>query len=626
MSKLILPNEDNIWVYDLEVFPNYFLACAKDGESTFETSSIPKLAKWLVDKSRVLVGFNSQAYDDIISRYIVEHPSCSPSEIYKLSLMIINGSSGNNEVFKLQYSKTPWSFSIDMFQLLNKKGALKEWECRIGSNRVVESGHDFLKPLPASGIPQIIDYCHNDVDETFNLAKLKWDLATLRAGLIEQYALGTRPYVLSEAGVAQHTLMTLNQQRTGQYVSRVRKAAKENKDNLKTRWSMSDIVFPFIKFTTPTFKTVLDPFMETDIDSRDPRGIKWKLNDDYKTPKQIGQKKYQLGVGGLHTVDEPGIWRTTKDQVIIDLDVEAYYPSIMIEHKLFPKHLGFGFIKDFAGIRDKRLKAKHEGDKSTNEALKIVINSTFGKLNDAYSPMRSVPDALRVTINGQLMLLMLIEMLEEKEFKILSANTDGVTISSLVGTSYNIALSNIITKWQKITGFILEQKIYDRYCRRDINAYVALTSDGKTKEKGAFTEHPDRGKWDGMVVKKAAREYLLRDIDPKDTVYAETDAKQFLYYQRVGNGGYANWGEQKVGKTIRWYVSKTGRQVKRINPAGAKAKEAKIPNGESAQLALDITDWDILGIPTDVNREHYVEEAWKLINTTKPKPPKRTRQ
>jgi hypothetical protein len=621
VSKLSLPGEDNIWVYDLEVFPNFFLATAWTGEGIFISTNMPgEFARWLSDKSRVLVGFNNFEYDDVLARYIHANPACSTEDIYNLSGKIIK-EKNNKIVFKLKYAKTPWAFSVDVFQLLNKRGALKEWECRMGSDRVVESAYSFEKPLPESGIPQICDYCINDVRETHRLAEKNWHLATLRADLIEQYALGTRPYVLSEAGVAQHVFMTLNQQRTEQYVGRVREAAKANPDNTKRHWQASDIIFPLVKFKTEPYKEMLEtltaasPFV-----AGDSRGISWKLRaPEFKKPYQLGGKKYQLGVGGLHTVDGPGKFYSDATHRIIDLDVESYYPAIIIEHKLAPRHLGQSFVKDFFAIRAKRLEAKHSGNKKINEALKIVINSTFGKLNDEYSPLRSIPDALRVTINGQLMLLMLAESLEMAGFEILSANTDGITIRAKRGPDCDKKLGAVISAWEKATKFKLEQTEYQRYIRRDVNAYLALKMDGKIKSKGCFTPQPDKGKWDGMIVKTAAQNYLMKDIDPRDTVYACHDARQFLYYQRVGNGGSAYLGQKKIGKTIRWYVAKKGQLVARVNPPGSKTAGASIPNGGDAKLALDITDWDLYGVPPDLNRDYYAQEAWELINTTSPK-------
>ena len=452
MSKLLLPGEDNIWVYDLEVFSNFFLATAWTGEGDFWYTTSPSMfARWASDKSRVLVGFNNDAYDDVISRYVIANPACSTEDIFNLSCKIIK-EKHNQIVFKLQYSKRPWNFSVDVFQLLNKKGALKEWECRMGSDRVVESAYSFEKPLPKEGQAQIIDYCINDVRETHRLAERNWHLATLRADLIEQYELGPRPYVLSEAGVAQHVFMTLNQQRTGMYVGRVREAAKENPDNKKRHWQSQDIIFPLVKFKTPDFKEMLQtltsasPFV-----AGDKRGVTWKLRaEELKKPIELGGKKYQLGVGGLHSIDGPGKFYSDATHRIIDLDVESYYPAIIIEHNLAPRHLGAGFIKDFFAIRAKRLEAKHSGNKKINEALKIVINSTFGKLNDEHSPLRSIPDAMRVTINGQLMLLMLAESLELAGFEILSANTDGVTILAKRGPDCDKKLGAVIAVWETI--------------------------------------------------------------------------------------------------------------------------------------------------------------------------------
>lgn len=625
MGRLSLPNEDNIWVYDLEVFSNFFLATAWAGVGDFWSTTSPRVfAKWLRDKSRVLVGFNNFDYDDIIARYVEENEACSPSDIFELSKKIIE-EKNNKTVFKLKYSRRSWAFSVDIFQLLNKKGALKEWECRMGSDRVVESHYDFLKPLPKEGEAQIKDYCENDVRETHRLAEKNWHLATLRYDLIEQYALGDKPYCLSEAGVAQHVFMTLHEQRTEQQTYRVRDAAKESKDNKVRHWQANDIVFPLVKFRTPEFQAMFEtltnasPFVVGDS-----RGIAWKLRaEEFKKPVQLGGKKYQLGVGGLHSVDGPGHFVANKSQRIIDLDVESYYPAIMIEHKLTPRHLGAGFTKDFFAIRAKRLEAKHTGNKKINEALKIVINSTFGKLNDEYSPLRSIPDALRVTINGQLMLLMLVESLEMVGFEILSANTDGITILAKRGEETDKKLTKVIASWESVTKFKLEQNDYQRYIRRDVNAYLALKEDGKIKSKGIFDPEPMKGKWDGTIVKRAAQAYLMRDIDPRDTVYSCHDARQFLYYQRVGNGGYASLGQQRIGKTVRWYIAKKGEQVYRVNPPGSKVGGASIPNGENAKLALDITDWDLLGVPPDLNRDYYVQEAWDLIATTRPKEKKK---
>ncbi|MBQ3306891.1 MAG: hypothetical protein IJG68_01725 [Bacilli bacterium] len=68
----------------------------------------------------------------------------------------------------------------------------------------------------------------------------------------------------------------------------------------------------------------------------------------------------------------------------------SYYPSIIISYNIAPKHLHKqSFVKMVSYLKNTRVKCKHGGDinviegvpnKIAAEALKIVINSIYGKL------------------------------------------------------------------------------------------------------------------------------------------------------------------------------------------------------------------------------------------------------
>ena len=60
--------------------------------------------------------------------------------------------------------------------------------------------------------------------------------------------------------------------------------------------------------------------------------------------------------------------------------------------------------------------------------LKIVINSVYGKLGFENGNLYDRLAVLKTTINGQLMMLMLVEELELHNIHVLSANTDGIVI------------------------------------------------------------------------------------------------------------------------------------------------------------------------------------------------------
>lgn len=624
-----------VWVYDLEVFPDFFLATFKhegeikrfsicDVEGSCDTlfdlglRPVRMMVEWMMnpDTRVVLAGFNSFEYDDVILRYVIKNPACSPADIFKLSKMIIE-EEHNQVVFKIKYSPTPWEYSIDLFQLLNKKGSLKEWMCREAAPVVMESSASFLANLPLSEMEPVTRYCLNDVKGTEDLLIKRWHLVTIRDKLNDIYDLGNSIYRMSEAGIAQHVFMTLHEQRTGQYSSKVRSSAQASSDNKAREWPMSQIISKRVQFTTPPYMLLLDSLMASTV-TGNPTGTTWTLAEEFKKPIQLGAKQYQLGTGGIHSIDGPGVFIADEDHLICDLDVTSYYPSIIIEEGLFPKHMGKSFCKDMTALRDTRVEAKRKKDMKTADALRIVINSAFGKLNDMHSPLRSIPDALRVTVNGQLMLLMAIERLELEGAEILSSNTDGVTIR-WNPVDMEMRLPEIMEWWRSLTLHNLERADFARYCRRDINNYIVLKTDGETKYKGAFDSKPKDGKWDAVVVRKAAEKYLLNGDAPEDTIRSETRAASFLYYQRVGGGGAMEADGVDVGRLARWYVGKKGVHLVRLYPSGKRSSQ---PNGANAVLAMDITDWDLLGLPPDVDYAHYITEAWDLINSTKPKPPK----
>ncbi len=80
--------------------------------------------------------------------------------------------------------------------------------------------------------------------------------------------------------------------------------------------------------------------------------------------------------------------------------------------------------------------------------------------------------ALRITINGQLYLLMLVEALVKNGFKVISANTDGLI--TLVPKVRSELYKNICSEWEKKTNFDLEYTYYKKYIRRDVNICVLI--------------------------------------------------------------------------------------------------------------------------------------------------------
>ncbi len=613
-----------ILAYDMEVFSNLNLIVFYDGKDfyEFDQTQYAELRKF-VSKHCILIGYNNFSYDDVLLRVILDDIKITEKDVYKLSKTMIESGRYPDSIWKLQYSPVQWARSVDMYQVLNKKGSLKEWECREHMPSVKEANVDFNAPLPQDKFKQIRSYCRNDVIAVWNLYQTYKENVTLRVKLKEMFELNDRVFVNGDAGIAQQLLIDKYNKRTGNWSTVARKMAAKSDENTICVWPMPEIASKRVRYTTPEFKAFYKFMRECELVSTDDKNQQWEYRHPslagmkdkkgnpipaFADPIQLGGLQYKIGVGGIHSDDAPGRFYGSKDVAIIDLDVTSYYPSLMIVENLFPKHLGPQFIQDFREIRDMRVKAKKEGRTTDANALKIVANSTFGKFNDIYSPLRTCVNAMRVTVNGQLEILMLAEMLEVAGVRLLSANTDGITCMWHRDRLHII--NDIAKEWEKITGHQLEQAEYQTYCRRDVNNYIAQKIDGKIKYKGAFNPAPDNGKTDERIIKKAAEEWLLHSKPIRETVEASTDIRDFVFYQRVKNGGDLYHGDNKIGRIARWYRTsdESAATVQRKDKDGSYTK---LPNGERACLILDLPT----SLPSDIDYQYYIDEATRLVES-----------
>ena len=117
------------------------------------------------------------------------------------------------------------------------------------------------------------------------------------------------------------------------------------------------------------------------------------------------------GIGGLHSQEKSISVVSNETHVMRNADFASYYPFIILNQGLYPKHLGTKFLSVYRSIVETRLRAKADGNKLIAESLKITINGSFGKLGSKYSKLYSPNLMLATTITGQLTLLMLIEQL-----------------------------------------------------------------------------------------------------------------------------------------------------------------------------------------------------------------------
>lgn len=168
----------------------------------------------------------------------------------------------------------------------------------------------------------------------------------------------------------------------------------------------------------------------------------------------------------------------------------------MISYNIVPKHLNkVAFVKMISFLKETRVKCKHTKDKDGlvmegvpnkigAEALKIVINSIYGKLGSELFFLYDRFAQMQVTINGQLMTMTLVEELELNGIHVISANTDGIVIK-LPRDKFEV-YKDITDRWNEFNKMGADYEEYKEIVSRDINNYFDIQTNGSIEYKGAL--------------------------------------------------------------------------------------------------------------------------------------------
>lgn len=175
--------------------------------------------------------------------------------------------------------------------------------------------------------------------------------------------------------------------------------------------------------------------------------------------------------GGLHGAPDEPIHITGK---MYHADVTSYYPSLMLKYGFFTR--SSKNPEQFKNVYDMRVALKKAGKKKEQAPLKIILNSQYGITKFIYSPAYDPVQANNICINGQLLLLDLLEKLEFRlgdKFKLLQSNTDGIIfmIPENDERSERIA-KHIIDEWCKRTGLGMGLDFLTKLVQKDVNNYI----------------------------------------------------------------------------------------------------------------------------------------------------------
>ena len=539
------------FVFDCEVYPNYFLVCFRSVVSKqvvyFEmfdgcALDIPKL-RWVL-LNFCIIGFNSRAFDVPILQLALAGATCE--QLKDASDSIIKDDVRAWDILKKWKIEEANYNHIDLIEVAPLNGSLKIYGGRLHCKRMWDL--PFAPDSLLSHEQMLITrwYCLNDLDQTELLFESLSEQIELRERM--GYEINKDLRSLSDAQIAE-TVISHELKKLGVYPKK-----QDVQEGTVYRYQPPD----FINFATSYMQEIYSRIQTFDFVVGDDGYVKQPA--ELETLKiKIGGSEYQMGMGGLHSCEVKAIHKASQDVRLFDRDVASYYPRIILNCRLFPEHLGEVFLEVYGKLVQKRLQAKAAGNKIEADSLKITVNGVFGKLGSKWSFMYAPNLLFQVTLTGQLSLLMLIEQLELAGILVVSANTDGIVFKFPV--ELETAHQTVINWWQTTTGFETDCVEYTALYSRDVNNYIAVKKNGSTKNKGAFAnpwkdynsifrlhKNPTT-----TVCIEAVENYLINGVPLADTIRACTDMRKFISIRHV-KGGAVKDGIY-LGKAIRWYYA-----------------------------------------------------------------------
>jgi hypothetical protein len=601
--------------FDIESYANYFQIAfyseAKNKYISFELigenssfkgdhDQLPLLT-YIVTNCK-LISFNGMSYD--IPMLTLALNGVTVLKLKQASDLIIQQNTRAADICKMHKIKAEQLKKynhIDIREVIRGSGGLKLYAGRLHSQRMQDLPFPPDAILSLNQIAIVRYYCINDLKSTNRVKSVLFEPLRLRALLSKQYNLELRSK--SDAQIAEAVIAHEIQKKTGR---------RPTKPEIIPGKTFNYKNPGFLVYSTGMMNAVFSQVLST----------KFEIGYDGKVgiPKELeafdiklGELSYNLQIGGLHSKEKVVSYSKTDTLRLVDADVESFYPRIILNQKLYPPHLGPIFLAVYEEQVVQRLAAKARKDKSETGTRKIIINGAYGKLGSPYSILYAPELMIQVTLTGQLVLLMLIERMELAGLTVVSANTDGVVC--ICPNERSAELAAIYRQWELDTNFKLEFNTYRELAIRDVNNYMAITEDGKTKGKGCFANF-----WktldlseDQLSINPTATicteavERFIRDGTPMMTTITDSrEIAKFLSIRTVKGGAVKLWEDGRseyLGKVVRWYYGEDKGPFVYANSG------KRVPKSIGAIPAMDLP----AKFPENVDYDWYIAESEKLL-------------
>jgi hypothetical protein len=630
---------DNVLIYDIETMQEFFLVVVYNPqEDKYYEFSVNKLKNEL-DKfvkytechtDFFWVGYNNLRFDSQVVEWVLRNYD----QWHQLSSLDICGRiaqkaadiihDANYDVFP-EYRESDLTLKqLDLFRIhhydnKNRRVSLKRLEFEMDLENIEEMPiHHSKTDLSTVELIQTVEYCVNDVQATYQfylitIGKTDHPLykgenrIELRQDIEAEFGIPCLNY--SDSKIGDEMIKKFYCQEKNISYKELPKKGLFRKEII-----VKKCIADYVEFQTKELQQFLARIKK----------LKLGMQDDFKEEIHFYGNVYSFMKGGIHTENKPMIFEANDEYEIIDWDVTSYYPAIIINNGRYPMHLGKEFLRGYKQMFDKRIELKPLAKKDKKikgivGALKLAVNSVYGKSSDMQNWIYDRQLTMFTTITGELSLMMLVEAYELRGIQVISANTDGVTVrirKDLIPTMHGIN-----EWWMGVTTYELEATHYQKITFSTVNDYLAIKTDGEIKKKGDFlTDFELHKNKSARIVPLALEAYYVHGIPISDTIRNHSNVYDFCLRQKSSKDfHYEGWNKTTGDKTIynkliRYYVSKTGEKLLKVKNPECDSNAPDISQVEAGEWVMHVCNHLQKDHPLDnINYDYYIEKAERIV-------------
>lgn len=529
-------------------------------------------------KQDIWCGYNCRNYD----QYILKAILCGFNPKAVNDWIIVKDRKG------WEYSSTFNKFPLNIYDVMpNIPVSLKVLEGFMGNNiHETSVPFDIDRKLTDQEIQETIGYCRDDVLQTIEVFMQRRNEFDSQMQLVKTFKLPLSYLGKTQAQLAAIILGAKRKQFNDEWNIRLPDTAQLGR-----------------------YKAVGEWFL-------DPRNHCY----DCKFDTEICGITHTIAWGGIHAGRKKYHYECKPHEVILDIDVDQLYPTLMIVYDLLSRAVEEP--ERFKNILQTSLKLKREGKKKEREPYKRICNITYGAEGDKFNPMYDPLHRNLVCVFGQVLIIDLLEKIEDL-IELLQSNTDGIFVK--VNRSDVPELKRRITEWENRTGLKMSYEEFTAIYQKDVNNYIAVpegdlydeNSKPRWHSKGAYVKELSPLDYDLPIVNEAVKQYMLLGIPVELTV---NSCKEFVKFQKIvklsnkykwveHENGYSN--TKLVNKAYRVFASRNysdGRLLKCDgvrNPAkfGNTPDKCFIHNGDIRNKS----------IPSNLDRQYYIDLSIKRL-------------